>query len=558
MPLTPSSLPGDCLLRKLAAAVLALPVLATLYVPILLRRSIAIRLVLGLGLVALLGLGAFAVLSPRSIAAKAPTVSAPLDSASFSQTVDAVHRLHDPVRLGFSSPMNTASVVAALTIDPVTPVNTSWDTAGKTLTISPRGMWQPATFYTVKVASTALDAAGQPLGQAARALFNTRAPTTAHLVLSQPIAGGASTATGFTVSFDRAVPTPSADSLLSISPPVTGTLTDVSTTADGTSITFQPDQPLASGTAYTIAVQSGIVDADGSSVAVPLPLRITTAVAPGIVRFRPLNKTANVATTQLLSVRFTQAMNPATTSPAFKAAIGTKVLAGKVRWAEKNTVLVFTPSTPLARGSIVTMSVSTSATSAGGVPLAVARSVSFSTVPRAAAAKVTPPKTRPVSGGSGGGTVGAGSWHAVEVYYFHLMNCTRGGGWILASGRCDHPGGSGVAPLILNAGISNKVSRPYAKYLTVRGICTHFAQGTPGDRLHKAGYPGDYRENIGCADVRNPYKSVLMTHLYFQSEKPCGNYCHWANIMDPRVNQVGIGVWVIGNRVRLVVDFWKG
>ena len=66
-------------MRKLAAAALAIPVLATLYVPILLRRSIALRLVLGLGIVALLGLGALAVLSPRATAAKAPTVSAPLD-----------------------------------------------------------------------------------------------------------------------------------------------------------------------------------------------------------------------------------------------------------------------------------------------------------------------------------------------------------------------------------------------------------------------------------------------------------------------------------------------
>jgi hypothetical protein len=553
-------------LRKYAAAALALPVLATLYVPILLRRSIALRLVVGLGVAGLLVLGALAVLSPRAIAAKAPTVSAPLDAASFAQAVDAAHRLHDPIRLGFSSPMNTASATAALTVVPATPVTTSWDKAGKTLTVSPTGMWQPGTLYTVKVAATALDASGQPLGQAARALFNTRPATTARISLSTPNAGAAQDAAplgaSFTVTFDSAVATPSADTLLTISPAVSGTLAAVSTTSSGTSVTFQPATPLAAGTQYTVALQPGIVDADGSNVVMPEPLRITTAIPPRVVRFRPLNGTTTVAAGQLLSVRFTQPMDPTATAAAFQAKIGTKVLAGKTTWAEKNTVLVFTPSTPLAKGSTVTMTVSTAALSASGVALSTARSVAFKTAAAAVpAAKSTTsaPKSKPKGGGSGGGgrSAGSGAWHAVEVYYLRLMNCTRGGGWVLSSGACSSPGGSGVKPLILNAGISNKVSRPYAKLLATKNICTHFYGGNPGDRLHAAGYPGDYRENIGCRAASNPYASVLGTHLFFQDEKPCGNYCHWANIMDPRVDEVGIGIWVIGDRVRLVVDFWK-
>ena len=551
-------------MRKLAAAALALPVLATLYLPVLLRRSIALRLALGLGVVALLGLGVVSIFSPKAAEGKAPTPAAPLDTASFSETVDTAHRLHDPIHLTFPSPMNAASVVAALTIDPAVPLSTSWDAAGKALTVSPQGMWQPGTFYTIKVGAAALTATGQPLGQVARALFSTRPATSAHLSVSSPTPGGASTATGFTVTFDHAVPMPTADALLTISPAVTGSVTGGSSANNETTVTFVPDKPLASGTAYTIAVQSGLLDADGSTVAVPLPLRITTAIAPGVVRFRPLIGTANVAVSARLSVRFTRPMNVAATSAAFQATIGTRVLTGKISWAEQNTVLVFTPSPALARGSKVTMTVSTAALSADGVPLAAARSASFSTLgatPAAKTGKAAKPVSKPVSkpkGGSGGGTAGAGAWHAVEVYYLGLMNCTRGGGWVLSSGRCSSPGGSGIAPLILNAGISNRVSRPYARFLAVNNICSHFAQGTPGDRLHRAGYPGDYRENIGCRNATSAYASVLGTHIFFQDEKPCGNYCHWANIMDTRMKQVGIGVWVIGDRVRLVVDFWKG
>ncbi len=543
-------------MRKLAAAALAIPVLAVLYVPVLLRRSVALRLALGLGIVAVLGLGALSVFTPRPIEARAPSVAAPLESATFAQSVDTGHRLHDPIHLAFARAMNPATVGAALTIDPATPVSTTWDAAGKTLTISPQEMWQPGTLYTIKVSATALDAASQPLGQAARALFSTRPATTAHLALSNPTVGGASVGASFTVTFDQAVPAPSAESLLSISPAVSGSLADVSSTASGTSVTFVPDQPLAPGTAYTVAVQTGLVDADGAAIAVPVPLRITTAIAPTVVRFRPFNGTKNVAPSASLSVRFTEPMDVASTGLAFKATIGTKVLAGKISWADKNTVLVFTPRVALTRGSVVTMTVAGTALSAGGVPLGTARSGSFSTIAAALPAKVVkaPVKTK----GGTGGTTGAGTWHAVEVYYLGLMNCTRGGGWILSSGRCSSPGGSGIAPLILNAGISTRVSRPYAKFLVTHNICSHFAQGSPGDRLHRAGYAGDYRENIGCRNAANPYASVLGTHLFFQDERPCGNYCHWANIMDSRMKQVGIGIWVVGDRVRLVVDFWKG
>ena len=51
---------------------------------------------------------------------------------------------------------------------------------------------------------------------------------------------------------------------------------------------------------------------------------------------------------------------------------------------------------------------------------------------------------------------------------------------------------------------------------------------------------------------------MLGTHLFFQSEKPCGGYCHYANIMSTKMKYVGIGVWVANGRVRLVVDFWEG
>jgi uncharacterized protein YkwD len=157
-----------------------------------------------------------------------------------------------------------------------------------------------------------------------------------------------------------------------------------------------------------------------------------------------------------------------------------------------------------------------------------------------------------VTGGTSGG---GGSWASVERYYLGLMNCTRTGGWVTSSGTCSSPGGRSVAPLTLDSGISSKVSRPYAQKLAVNNDCSHFMGGNPGDRLRRAGY-SSYRwaENIGCRSG-SARAAVLGSHLFFQAEKS-SNGGHYVNLMNAAYNRVGIGVWVSGGRVRLVVDFY--
>ena len=135
------------------------------------------------------------------------------------------------------------------------------------------------------------------------------------------------------------------------------------------------------------------------------------------------------------------------------------------------------------------------------------------------------------------------------------MNCTRTGGWVTSTGSCSSPGGRSVAALKLDAGISSKVSRPYAKKLAVGNDCSHFIGGNPGDRLRRAGYTS-YRwaENLGCRSG-NPFSAVLGSHLYFQSEKSYSGG-HYVNMMNSKYDRAGIGVWVSSGRVRLVIDFY--
>ena len=312
------------------------------------------------------------------------------------------------------------------------------------------------------------------------------------------------------------------------------------------SVLLRPD------VSYRLVV-SGVRDTDG------LPLEqaavsVHTTTAPSVVRFRPVANSTRIARDAVLSVRFTQTMNRASTARAFSISVGGKSVAGSVHWGEDDTILVFDPKAALPYGAKVSMDVAAGARNTEGLPLAKAAHAIFHTARRGVIPVID------IAGGdgdpiTGGGAVGGGSWAAVETYYLGLMNCTRTGGWVTSSGTCSSPGGRNVAPLRLDAGISSKVSRPYAKRMAISGACSHFIGGNPGDRLRRAGY-SSYRwaENIGCRSG-GARGAVLASHLFFQSEKSY-NGGHYVNLMNPAYSRVGIGVWVSGGRVRLVVDFY--
>ena len=90
-------------------------------------------------------------------------------------------------------------------------------------------------------------------------------------------------------------------------------------------------------------------------------------------------------------------------------------------------------------------------------------------------------------------TLGVGGAVLPQPDELHTRRRSRDGVGCLLS-----PGGSGIAPLVLDAGISDTVSRPYAKLLATTAVCSHFDGGNPGDRLRTAGYTS-YRwaENLG-------------------------------------------------------------
>ncbi|MEO5941257.1 MAG: Ig-like domain-containing protein, partial [Candidatus Limnocylindrales bacterium] len=480
------------------------------------------------------------------------------------RSIDAATALHAPVEIRFSEAMDARSVAASLTVRPATVVTLAWDSSGRILTVRPASHWTAGMYHTITIAPGTLAAGGRPMSSAVRAAFVTRPTTSGRISATARAGDAASIATGFRITFDRPVAPDAVAAALTISPAVIGSLVadsgrpDVAVSAS-LGFTFTPSTALLPGTIYEVAL-GPLDDVDGASVGTLEAATFQTSTAPRIVRFRPANGATKIDRAAPLSVRFSDSMEHRTTNAAVSVTADGKPVAGSVRFAESSTVVVFRPTAPMPAGAKVVMTVGATAASARGVPLGVAASVTVTTMAAPApVAKVAPRtvKSTPATSGSGSGgaAVGGGSWGAVETYYLRLMNCTRTGGTVTSTGTCSSPGGRNVAPLKLDSGISSKVSRPYAKRIAVNNQCSHFIGGNPGDRLRAAGYTSYiWAENLGCRSG-NPYSAVLGSHLFFQSEKSYSGG-HYVNLMNAKYDRAGIGVWVSGGRVRLVIDFY--
>lgn len=540
-------------MRKLGALVLAVPVILAIYLRSLPRRTAASRIGAGVAAFAILGLVVVASLPPAPSTASPASRPAPV-SASVLDAVTTGHPLTSPFSVQFGSPMDAASVAAALRIQPDASFQLRWDADATTVTIAPVDHWQPDSLYSITIDDTARSLTGAALSAPVRALFLTEQAGTGTIEATRAVGNEVALDTAFRLDLDRPVTIPSASAALRTDPVIAGSLS-IGDNAD--QLVFTPAVPLQPATTYHVWL-AGLVDAEGVAFETAPDIRVTTVGAPEVVRFRPRAGSRDVDPKAPISVRFTETMNRAATAAAFHVTVGGKPVAGKTRWAEKGTVLLFDPAADLPWSATVTMRVDATAVSRAGVPLASAASGTFTVkakpAPKPAPRPAKKPASRTITHSGGSGAV-AGTWKAVEQYYLKLMNCTRTGGWVTSTGSCSSPGGRNVAPLWISSAISDKVSRPYAKLLATRGLCDHFIGGTPGDRLRRAGFTS-YRwaENLGCRSG-NPYSAVLGSHLFFQSEKSY-NGGHYVNLMNPAYDRVGIGVWVYAKRVRLVVDFY--
>ncbi len=555
----------------------------------LLAMGVAVALLVG-GL--MLGLPAKQVIS------QAPVTFAPVAPQQGTGRAQSDLPLDVGFQLKFTKPMNQASVQNALTISPKVDVNLQWDAVGETVALVPSTHWDPHTTYVVAVGGTATDQQGLGLANEIQAQFESGSLTSGDLVATDMVGPLASPGTSFQLTFTRPVKLVTVQTHLMLNalpscPPVDGVIPasvfgscpavdgvvpalvcpvvdgpptqpvngacpndqldiigDDPTDVASQVFTATPHTQLVSQATYVVSFAAGkgntaASDSAGAVLQPVSPLQVTTLAAPAVTRFKPQDGSTTFDANQPISVRFSTAMELRSTAAAFSVTVDGVAIAGIKSWSEGNTVLVLTPRRPFAVGAVVVATVKSSARAVGGLHLATTYSASFKVAkepPKPIGYTARPTKSSP--------------WYASEVYYLALMNCTRTGGWVTSGGSCSsvtHHTLPAQGRLRLSAGISNAVSRPYAKYMATYKLLDHYLHGsTPHSRMCSAGYcGGGWGENIA-----NGGRGMIAIEIFYQNEYWCR--CeHYANIMNGHFSQAGIGVWVIGGTSRVAIDFYS-
>ena len=540
-------------MHKIVATAMALPALAQTYVSTLgstFRRQPAQRKAVAIGLVAVLVIGTLvtgaAALAPSNDPTLGPTgtIVGGIDMAP-----------NAPFQIHFTKAMDQGSVSQSVRLSPATSYRQVWDGSGRVLSLLPNPVWAPYTYYAVAIDASARDQDGRAMNSPIQSSFQTGSRTAAQITATIPSGAQVAPTTAFQISFTRPVKLVTVMLKLVITPEVPVTITG-NDAADQTSqvFTLTPKSILAADTSYSVHfVNQDALDTTGSTIQPVTSLQVHTLAAAKVVRFRPFDRGYAFDPNQPVSVRFTTPMDTTATTAAFSVEAGGHLIGGQTYWVENDTVLVMLPATPFIVGQRVIARVSKAAKSADGRAIASEAMASFN---------IARPEVKNIPW-TGGAASSSSPWYASEVYYLRLVNCTRTGGWVTPSGACStstHHTMPAQNPLTLDRGISNLVSRPYAKYMADNKLLDHFLNGTtPHYRLSAQGWTsGNNGENIAKPGSGGK-AGMVAVEIFFQNESPCR--CeHYLNIMYPYFHTAGIGVWVSSktHMTRVVMDFYGG
>ena len=296
--------------------------------------------------------------------------------------------------LTFDQPMDRAATEAAFSIEPAVAGTFSWPDA-TTLVFRPRGGWERATRYRVKIDISAKSSAGLPLRQEVELSFATVGYLEVTQVIPEPDAQEIEPDATITVMFNRPVvplqlvsaavadvPVP-----LEITPPVEGRGEWLNTSI----YVFTPAEGFTAGQTYRARVPAGLSDTTGGVLEEDFTWSFTIQ-SPYVVWTVPASGDYQVPLTQPITVTFSQPMDRASTQAAFSltTADGATV-PGRFSWSEGDTVMTFTPSTPLELETPYSAAVdSTARAAAGEATLREAYRWPFQTVPYPAIVSTTP------------------------------------------------------------------------------------------------------------------------------------------------------------------------
>ncbi len=301
-----------------------------------------------------------------------PTVSRITLSAT-AHDDDHVAQTLTAIDLAFSEPVDRTSVEQRFRIEPYVSGTFSWD-RDTTAIFTPASKLPSATDFRVTVGAGFADPAGNPAPDPAAPFeFRTVGPPVVLSMVPATGTAGVTADSNVELVFDRLMDTSSVEAALAIAP-----ATPYRASWSGPSLTLAFDRPLAFGTGYTVTVGSAAADTDGSHLAAPYSGAFTTVAAGlGVDAVVPADGVAGIGVRTPIAVMFDGPIDPASVDGAIRI---TPEIGGETRIVERTsdapaagspsadpsspvpvpspgpgTVLLFTPSSPLAQHTTYTV-----------------------------------------------------------------------------------------------------------------------------------------------------------------------------------------------------------
>jgi len=203
--------------------------------------------------------------------------------------------LDTPISITFSTLMDTASVEAALRVQPAFAHELRW--SGRLLEILPAEALDPEREYEVTIGDGAFDVSGVAIETPISVAFSTVATgLEASRLVPRDGTDGIAPTTPIAVVFDRGIdPDSVSDDRLTIEPAVAGTLELVDANGDEPAdpsearvLRFAPSGPLEANTTFEVVLQPGVASLDGGGITQPISWTFTTGA--------PLTRLSNVVT----------------------------------------------------------------------------------------------------------------------------------------------------------------------------------------------------------------------------------------------------------------------
>ncbi|KAA3664089.1 MAG: hypothetical protein DWQ04_07490, partial [Chloroflexi bacterium] len=229
------------------------------------------------------------------------------------------------ITLTFSQPMNKASLIDALTIEPAFAFDLTGDDT--TFTLKATESLMPETIYRFTLDETAVSTAQVPIPNALTWTYQIDSMIAS---ITGPTADNRTQ--DLVITFNYPMDPASVAETLTIDPPTPGKLT---WNSKQTIATFTPDAPLGSGTEFQISFDGVLLDADGEPLTLPAPFSFFTP--PPILAVYP--QYDSIPPNTRVEILFDRPMDQAATNAAFSI---TPAIDGDFSWDD--TMLIFTPA----------------------------------------------------------------------------------------------------------------------------------------------------------------------------------------------------------------------